>query len=101
MLCAVDLPICQPSDQRIAVLDVLRRELRRVSPEVRIDIDQIKQVLADEVIKRDVMEGDKAEEAQRKLGRAAGKALRSAREPKPVDVPDEKTARDNAAIQGG
>lgn len=85
------------------VLDVLRRELRRVSPEVRIDTDQIKQVLADEVIKRDVMEGDKAEEAQRKLGRAAGKALRSAREPKPVGMPDEKTARDNAAeaIQGG
>ncbi len=62
------------------VLEVLRRELRRISPEVRIDIDQIRQVLADEVIKREVMEGDKAEEARRKIGRAAGKALRKTKD---------------------
>lgn len=64
------------------VLDVLRRELRRITPEVRIDIEQIKRVLADEVIKRDVMEGDKAEEARRKISRAAGKALRVVRDSK-------------------
>lgn len=79
------------------VLEVLRRELRRASPEVRIDIDQIKHVLADEVIKRDVMEGDKAEEAQRKLGRAAGKALRAVREPKQVvSLADARTTDDTA-----
>lgn len=65
------------------VLEVLRRELRRISPEVRIDIEQIKRVLADEVIKREVMEGDKAEEARRKISRAAGKALRVTKESKP------------------
>ena len=30
-----------------------------------------------EVIKREVMEGEKAEEAQRKIARASGKALRA------------------------
>lgn len=70
------------------VLEVLRRELRRISPEVRIDIEQIRQVLADEVIKREVMEGDKADEARRKIARAAGKALRAAREPRPAPVSD-------------
>ena len=60
------------------VLDVIRRELRRVSPEVRIDIDQIKQVLVNEVIKRDVTEGDKADEAKRKIARSANKSLRAA-----------------------
>src|SRR5690606_26565154 len=36
------------------VLDVIRRELRRISPDVRIDSDQIRDVLVNEVIKREV-----------------------------------------------
>lgn len=58
------------------VLEVIRRELRRVSPDVRIDIDQIKSVLLSEVIKREVVEGDKADEARKKITRAASKVLR-------------------------
>lgn len=59
------------------VLEVVRRELRRMSPDVKIDIEQIKAVLSDEVIKREVMEGDKAEEARRKIARMAAKQLRT------------------------
>jgi len=59
------------------VLDVIRRELRRVSPDVRIDVDQIKDVMLNEVIKREVLEGDKAEEARKKIARAASKVLRT------------------------
>jgi Type I restriction enzyme R protein N terminus (HSDR_N) len=59
------------------VLEVLRRELRRVSPDVRIDIDQIKTVLMAEVIKREVIEGEKAEEARKKILKASSKALRA------------------------
>jgi predicted type IV restriction endonuclease len=59
------------------VLEVIRRELRRVSPDVRIQIEQIRDVLAAEVIKREVMEGDKAEEARKKITRATNKALRA------------------------
>jgi hypothetical protein len=58
------------------VVQVIRRELRRVSPDVRIDIDEIRAVLTSEVLKRDVLEGDKADDARRKLTRAANKALR-------------------------
>ena len=58
------------------VLEVIRRELRRVSPDVRIDVDQIREVLFNEVIKRDALEGDKAEEARKKIAKASGKALR-------------------------
>ena len=60
------------------VLDVVRRELRRVSPDVKIETDQIRNVLASEVIKREVMEGDKADEARKKIAKAASKALRTA-----------------------
>jgi hypothetical protein len=58
------------------VLDVVRRELRRVSPEVRIETGKIKAVLTSEVIKLEVLEGEKAEEARRKIARSAGKSLR-------------------------
>lgn len=60
------------------VLEVIRRELRRISPDVRIDIDQIKDVLLNEVIKREVIEGEKADEARKKIARAVSKALRTA-----------------------
>jgi len=53
------------------VLDVVRRELRRISPDVKIENDQISKVLIADVLKRDVVEGDKADEARRKLSRAA------------------------------
>lgn len=58
------------------VLDVIRRELRRVSPDVKIDTDQILNVLQTEVIKRDVLDGEKADEARKKVAKAASKALR-------------------------
>lgn len=59
------------------VVDVIRRELRRVSPDVRIETEQIRDVLSSEVVKREVMEGEKADEARRKIARAASKALRA------------------------
>lgn len=59
------------------VLDVLRREVRRLSPDVRIDTDQIREALMLEVLKREVIEGEKAQEATRKIARAASRALRS------------------------
>jgi hypothetical protein len=59
------------------VVEIIRRELRRVSPEVRIDLESIRDVLVNEVIKREVTEGDKADDARRKIGRASGKSLRA------------------------
>jgi hypothetical protein len=61
-----------------SVLEVVRRELRRVSPDVRIDIEQIRNVLSSEVIKREVMEGEKADEAKKKIAKALNKATRAA-----------------------
>lgn len=73
------------------VLEVIRRELKRVSPDVRIEVDQIRAVLAAEVIKRDVLEGDKADEAKKKIAKAAGTALRTAVQKKPASA-DSKAA---------
>jgi hypothetical protein len=58
------------------VLEVIRRELRRACKDVRIDIEQVRAGLANEVIKREVLEGEKADEARRKVSRSAKKSLR-------------------------
>jgi predicted type IV restriction endonuclease len=58
------------------VLDVMRRELKRLCPDVRIQNEQILNVLLMEVLKRDVVEGDKADEAKRKVTKASNRALR-------------------------
>ncbi len=45
--------------------------------DVRIEVEEIEAVLTNEVIKREVLEGDKAAEAARKIARAASKPLRT------------------------
>lgn len=59
------------------IVEVIRRELRRLSPDVRIDLEEIRSALSNEVIKREVVEGDKAEEARKKIARSASKVLRA------------------------
>ncbi len=46
-----------------SVLGAIRKELKRVSPDVRIEADQISTVLEYEVIKREVLEDEKYAEA--------------------------------------
>lgn len=58
------------------VVSVIRRELKKMSPDVRIEAEEIERVLSDEVIKREVLEGEKAIEAKKRLSKAAAKALR-------------------------
>jgi hypothetical protein len=70
--------------QSDSVLEAVRRELRRMSPDVRIDTVQIKDVLCNEVLKREVLEGDKAAEAMKKIVKAISKAHRST-QPRPTN----------------
>ena len=74
-----------------SVLDVMRRELRRISPDVHIDTDEIKTVLLNEVIKREILEGDRADIARRKIARCANNSLRILR-PKEC-VPSQRRRR--------
>jgi hypothetical protein len=60
------------------VLSIIRRELKRVSPDVKIEIDQIRDVLEKEVLKREVIDGDKADAARKKINKVINKLLRKA-----------------------
>lgn len=76
------------------VLSVIRRELKRVSPDVRIDISDLQTVITEEVIKRDVLEGDKASEAKKTIARAISRPLRVKQDKEDLSpvVPTQETA---------
>ena len=74
-----------------AVLEVVRRELRRVSSDVKITVDDLRNVLNREVLKRDVIEGEKADQAKRKLSRAATKMLRNRKDAEGEEEPGTET----------
>lgn len=59
------------------VVEVIRRELRRAFPDVRIDADDLRNQLAKEVLKREITEGDKAVEARKRIAKAQTRALRN------------------------
>lgn len=70
------------------VLKVIRQELKKLSPNVKIELEQIRQVITSEVIKREVMEGEKADQAKSKISRVAKKAMK------------ERLAKDESSGQG-
>lgn len=63
------------------VLKLVRRELRSLCPNVKIDLEEIQRATETDVLKREVLEGDKADRARRKVSRAASKAARAKEEP--------------------
>jgi hypothetical protein len=62
------------------VVTVLRREVRRLAREVKVDAEQLRAVLEVEVLKREVLEGDKADAARRQIARASSRTLRAVKE---------------------
>jgi hypothetical protein len=63
----------------VPVLDVIRRELRRIAPGIRIETDEVKKVLEEEVLKRELLEGEHANAARKRIAKASGRALRATR----------------------
>lgn len=61
-----------------ASVGIVRRELRRLAPGLKVTDDQVAEVLRNEVIKRDALEGERAESAQAMVKRAQRRRLRAA-----------------------
>lgn len=74
------------------VLDVLRREVRRLSPDVRVDTEDIKNVLVADVLKREVLEGEKAEAARKSVAKASARVLRAKAGSESTPAPPESGA---------
>jgi predicted type IV restriction endonuclease len=58
------------------VIDLVRREMRRLSPDLRVEEDEVLSILQNEVLKREVIEGTKAQEAAQRVKRSSGRSLR-------------------------
>lgn len=71
------------------VIDVIRKELRRVSPGIKVEREEIEKILASEVLKRDVLEGDAFSEAKARL-KKSGKQSKKPKVPKLMLVDDKK-----------
>ncbi len=61
------------------VLNVIRRELKRASPGVRIDVEDVGAAIAHEVIKRDVVDSPEVKDAIKQVQKARTRKLRDRR----------------------
>lgn len=59
------------------ITEVIRRELRKISPDVKVTSEQIQEVIFKEVLKREVIEGEKAEEAKKKINKVFNKIYKA------------------------
>ena len=53
-----------------SVLDVVRKTLKKISPDAKISNDEIKQIVAEEIIKREVLDDEKANDCAKKVNKA-------------------------------
>lgn len=60
------------------VLKAIRKELRSINDGISIDIGDIQRVLEGDVIKREIIEGERAEDARKRLNRALRRRERQA-----------------------
>jgi ribosomal protein L12E/L44/L45/RPP1/RPP2 len=83
------------------VLNIIRRELKRLSPDVRVEVDEIKAVLMAEVLKREVLEGDSAADAKKKLARSAAKQLKekAAKATTAEEAPAEEASTEEPSVE--
>jgi len=72
------------------VVNVIRRELRKISEGVLVTSEEIIQVLSNEVIKREVLDGEEAAKAQSRIRRFYGKTTRRAKETSTEESSTEK-----------
>ena len=56
-----------------SIVSVIRREFRKLFPDVKIDTFKISDLLMNEILKRDFVEGEKVKEADSRVRRASRK----------------------------
>jgi hypothetical protein len=72
------------------ILKVLRREIRTLDPDVKVTTDHLAQLIHNEVIKRDVLDGERGAAAAKLVRRAARRRARKAAQE--ADAEPESTA---------
>lgn len=72
------------------VISAVKRNLKKFSPGIKVDDEEIQSLIINEVIKRDVLESDAAKESQKRINREFAKLARqkkvAQKEAEPADV---------------
>lgn len=63
--------------QSDVIIDNIRRELRKMVPDIKIESEQLLTVIRNEILKREVVEGEKAEEAKKRIIKIYSKILKA------------------------
>jgi len=82
--------------QSDAIVGLIRRELRRINPNARIDEEDVLAALQSGVIRREVVEGEQADRAKKLVSRSARKSLRESATGKPDEPTGDHGATANA-----
>ena len=77
------------------ITDLIRKELRKISPDVKVTSEQIQEVIFKEVLKREVIEGEKAEEARKKMNKVFNKISKTKiAKQSSTEIVDEKSEKE-------
>ena len=69
------------------MISCIRREVRRYFPELKIEPENISDMLTNEILKREVIDGDKVKDAQQRIKKAAAKNARAQAKQAPKPAP--------------
>ena len=70
------------------VANLVRKELRKIKPGIKVDVNEIKSIIENETIKREVLQSEAAVKANKQLGRLMKKQQREKKKPQPpTEVP--------------
>lgn len=81
------------------VAGAVRKELKRLYPEIKIDPLQITDIINNDVLKRDVIEGDKAKETQAKIKKIMAKLARLNEKNAPQKPPATQEVRSEGSTE--
>ena len=82
--------------QHDAILSVVRREFRRLFPDIKVDKEELGELLLEEILKREVVESDKAKEAASMLKRINNKIARKIAKAKEKEAAEQQAEQDGA-----
>lgn len=80
--------------QSEAVLNALRREMRRIFPELKIETTSLSELLVNDIIKRDAIDGDKYKEAEARVKKIVKKLTTTTAKLREVATPIEINSND-------
>lgn len=82
------------------ILELVRRELKKLSDGLKVDVEEIEQIVRNEVLKREVVEGDAAEAAQSRVNRFYRKSSPRKRTKEPDQMQESPGQKEVPSVEG-